>query len=127
MNKIIRTLILIIVFVGVLVTYKTAVAQPDYGKLPLGVYWSYHDATFQKIAWCESRHDLQARNSSSSAKGEFQFLDGTWEFYGIQYWGDEFKNKDVLSLDNRELAWYVYQKYGTRDWEADSKSHKCWG
>lgn len=32
------------------------------------------------VAWCESRHDPDARNPHSTATGLFQFLTGTWEW-----------------------------------------------
>ena len=38
--------------------------------------------TALRIAWCESRYDAQARNKNSTAKGVYQFLDGTWNAYG---------------------------------------------
>ena len=90
-------------------------------------------AEFERIARCESydaklgRNDLQAKNPKSSAKGEFQFIKSTWKHYAMELWGKDWVNKDILSEDNRELAWYVYMKYGTKDWEADPKSKACWG
>lgn len=84
------------------------------------------DPLFERIAECESGFRLNAKNPNSSASGEFQFIKSTWEFYGRKYWGDDWINKDVFSEDNRELAWYVYTHYGTRDWEADPKSYNCW-
>lgn len=90
------------------------------------------DPLFEKMGYCESydrelkRNNLQAKNPGSTAKGEFQFLDGTWKYYGQKLWGDDWVNKDVLSADNRELAWFVYTHYGTSDWEADPKSYDCW-
>lgn len=84
------------------------------------------DPLFKKIAWCESQHKLDAQNPSSTAKGEYQFLDGTWDHYAPMLWGEEWVTKDVLSLDNRELAWFVYTHYGTTDWEADPRSYECW-
>jgi hypothetical protein len=78
---------------------------------------------FERIATCESGGDLHAKNKYSSASGEFQFLWGTWNHYGREYWGDSFYEKNIWSKDNRELAWYVFSKYGTRDWNA---SKKCW-
>lgn len=85
-----------------------------------------YDPLFEKIGWCESKHQLDAQNPHTTAGGEFQFLDGTWKYYGQKLWGDEWVNKDKKSLDNRELAWFVYTNYGTKDWEADPKSYECW-
>ena len=81
------------------------------------------DARFEAIAHCESNGDLRAKNRYSTASGEFQFIWGTWNHYGKELWGDDFYEKNIWSSDNRELAWYVYQKYGTKDW---SSSSKCW-
>ena len=124
MTKQIRTLIFVIIFIAISILYTTAEALPYDGKLPLGVYWSYQNDTFQRISMCESSGKLDARNQHSSAKGEFQFIDSTWKHYGQEYWGDDFNTKDVLGKDNRELAWYVFQKYGTGDWNS---SKHCWG
>ncbi len=77
-----------------------------------------------RIALCESGDRADARNPHSSAKGRFQFLDGTWNYYGKQLWGDELKDKDPLNWDDStELAAYVYKINGTRDWLA---SYNCW-
>lgn len=84
------------------------------------------DPLFEQIAKCESRHDLNAQNSKSSAAGEFQFVKKTWNGYAPKLWGNEWMNKVIKSKDNRELAWFVYTHYGTKDWEADKKSYDCW-
>lgn len=87
------------------------------------------DPLFEMIAHCESfdaklgKNNLHAKNPTSSASGEFQFLAGSWYYYGKQLWGDDFYSKNIWTTDNRELAWYVYKKYGTRDWNA---SKECW-
>src|SRR5262245_54500274 len=66
------------------------------------------DYTLEKIAWCESRGDLSARNPNSSAKGKYQFLDGTWEHYGKEYWGSTWNTHDVFSeKDQDDLAYFV--------------------
>ena len=85
------------------------------------------DRLFNKIAMCESKNDPLADNPYSTAKGRFQFLDGTWNYYAPKLWAEDWKNKNVLSYeDNTDLAWYVYTTHGTRDWEADPKSFDCW-
>ena len=78
---------------------------------------------FNRIAQCESGGNLRAKNKYSSASGEYQFIWGTWHHYGLELWGDEFYEKNIWSDDNRELAWYVYSKYGSKDWNA---SKYCW-
>jgi len=78
----------------------------------------------ERIAVCESNNIATAKNPNSSAKGRFQFIKGSWEYYGKQLWGDEWKNKDIFNYDhNTELAVYVFNKNHTRDWES---SRPCW-
>lgn len=87
----------------------------------------HSDPLFEEIAKCESHNDPLAKNPTSTGKGRFQFLDGTWKGYAPQLWGDDWVNKKVLDYDdNTDLAWFVYTTYGTRDWEADPKSYDCW-
>lgn len=85
------------------------------------------DPLFNKIGYCESHNIPTAKNPHSTAKGRYQFLDGTWKWYAPQLWGDDWVNKDVFNYtDNTNLAWFVYTNYGTGDWEADPKSYNCW-
>lgn len=77
----------------------------------------------ERISACESGGNNHAKNKYSSASGEFQFIWGTWYKYGLELWGDEFYEKNIWSADNRELATYVINKYGTSDWNA---SKNCW-
>lgn len=89
------------------------------------VFYGNTDHLFEKIAWCESKNDPKAKNAYSTASGRFQFLNSSWEYYGKQYWGDKFYQKNVFDYDdNTALAWYVYMKNGTSDWE---ESRPCWG
>ncbi len=84
---------------------------------------------FNRIGSCESTGNphgvwnYHAKNKYSTASGVFEFLWGTWNHYGKELWGDEFYTKNIWSEDNIELAWYVYNKYGTKDWQ---ESSKCW-
>lgn len=76
-----------------------------------------------KVASCESKMDPEARNKTSTAKGLYQFLNGTWKHYGLKKWGS-LEGKDVLDPeDNTELAMWVMATYGMKDWEA---SRFCW-
>ncbi len=76
------------------------------------------------MAWCESHNNPRAKNAYSTASGRFQFLSGSWYYYGKQLWGDEFYDKSVWDYDDStELALYVYKKNGVKDWSASSS---CW-
>lgn len=86
---------------------------------------SPHSSLFDRIAQCESQDDPHTKNPSSTASGRFQFLWGTWNRYGKELWGDGFYDKNIWNyIDNTELAWYIFSKYGTKDWNA---SKSCWG
>lgn len=82
------------------------------------------DSLISAIATCESNNDPKAKNKHSTASGRFQFLKGTWEYYGKKLWGDDWIKKDVFSYeDNTELATWVINTYGTHDWD---ESKFCW-
>jgi hypothetical protein len=77
-----------------------------------------------RIAECESNNTAHAKNPNSSASGRFQFINSSWEYYGKMHWGGDWINKNVFDWDdNTELALYVYERNGTRDWLASSH---CW-
>ncbi len=76
-----------------------------------------------KVVWCESRMKSDAKNPHSSARGLFQWLTGSWNYYGKQLWGS-LKGKDPYNpIDNIDLAIYVIQKRGYQDW---GSSKGCW-
>lgn len=81
--------------------------------------------TMERIAYCESRNVATAKNPGSSASGRYQFLKGSWEYYGQKYWGNDFAEKDVFNYDhNTELAyWVAQQNPGFTDW---LESAHCW-
>ncbi len=128
MFKIILKLLIVLVLIYLVLIISNIietkiVEAPLVEAVELEPWQTKTDPLFEKIGFCESNHELKARNPKSTAKGEFQFLDGSWKYYGKLYWGDDWVNKDVLSEDNRELAWFVYKKNGTKDWNA---SEDCW-
>lgn len=94
--------------------------------LPSFVLASVGDVNqFNKIAVCESQNSEMAKSLVSSASGRFQFIKSTWKQYGLELWGKELYTRNVFNYnDNTELAWYVYETYGTSDWSA---SQSCWG
>ncbi len=79
------------------------------------------------IADCESDFIQTAKSQKSTASGVYQFLAGTWSHYGTKLWGAASTTKDVFNArDNIELALFVLKTVGTKDWEADPASEKCW-
>lgn len=78
----------------------------------------------EAIGSCEGGSDAHATNPHSSAKGRFQFLDGTWKHYAHELWGSLAYLHDPFDWnDNTELGRYVIETYGTHDWDA---SASCW-
>jgi hypothetical protein len=69
------------------------------------------------IAWCESRHDPQAKNRRSTASGLWQFLKGTWEWEAAQF---GFPTDPVHRFDpvmSTDLAALVMERdRGPRQW-----------
>jgi len=81
------------------------------------------DATLARIAICESQGNLHAKNPRSTATGKYQFLKGSWNYYGTKLWGSV-EGKDIFSEEDQdELAKYVVSINGYRDWNA---SKHCW-
>lgn len=78
----------------------------------------------ERIAFCESKNNPNAKNPTSTASGRFQFLRSSWAYYGMQKWGT-LEGKSVFDYnDNTELAYWVYEREGTGPWE---ESRHCWG
>ncbi len=76
------------------------------------------------VAHCESRLNPLAKNKHSTAKGVFQFLNGSFNYYGTKLWGTTKGRSALDAEDNIELAMYVMSKRGTKDWQS---SARCWG
>lgn len=55
----------------------------------------------EKVSFCESSFNPQARHTNSSAKGCFQIIDGTWKLFGCT--GDP-----LDALDNTRCAKKIY-------------------
>ena len=75
------------------------------------------------IRWCESRDDYTAANAQSSARGAFQFLRGSWEWYGH---ADRYgvPTADLATpAQQDEAALLTWQQDGTSPWNA---SRGCW-
>lgn len=84
-----------------------------------GVY-GVNEQLALNIAKCESGLNPEAKNPYSSAKGVYQFIDGTWAWYSTKF---EFTGNVLSAKDNVELAMKVMGKHGTNDWLA---SYGCW-
>lgn len=129
MNK--RLILYVILFVLALVLYRQVYAYIQPYSIPTQIALNESKSPkvktsplFEEIGRCESNHDLHAKNKYSSASGEFQFINSSWYHYGKELWGEDFYTKNIWTTDNRELAWYVFSKYGTSDW---NESKWCWG
>lgn len=59
-----------------------------------------------RLATCESNLNPRAKNPISSAKGIYQFLDGTWEWIGAE--GHQFDY-----VENIRMFMIYYQRYPT--------------
>lgn len=82
------------------------------------------DSVIERIALCESQNNALAKNPRSTASGRFQFLKGSWKYYGEMKWGS-LEGRDVFDYeDNTELAYWVAENYGLSPWYA---SKHCWG
>ncbi|MEM7321608.1 MAG: transglycosylase family protein [Actinomycetota bacterium] len=75
------------------------------------------------IRFCESTDNYTAANPSSSARGAYQFLTGSWAAYGHKerYGVDQAHLATPAQQD--EAALLTWQRDGTRPWNA---SKSCW-
>ena len=76
------------------------------------------------IRWCESGGDYEAANRRSSARGGYQFLTGSWNWYGHadRYGVPQAHLATPAQQDKAALI--TWQADGTRPWNA---SRHCWG
>lgn len=75
------------------------------------------------IRWCESRDDYQAANPSSSARGAYQFLSGSWAAYGHADRYGVSTADQATRVQQDEAALLTWERDGTRPWNA---SRSCW-
>ncbi len=75
------------------------------------------------IRWCESRDDYQAANPSSSARGAYQFLSGSWRAYGHADRYGVSTADQASRAQQDEAALLTWERDGTRPWNA---SRTCW-
>lgn len=73
-------------------------------------------AVLNKISLCESGNDPLAKSKTSSAKGLFQIIDGTWQAFSC--------TGNVLNADdNRRCAVKIATTSGLQHWDS---SKFCW-
>ncbi|HXH61597.1 MAG TPA: transglycosylase SLT domain-containing protein [Fimbriimonadaceae bacterium] len=71
-----------------------------------GVDWDDTEVdAMARICWRESRYDPLLQNPDSTAYGLYQFLDSTWQYYGID------KTSDPL-LQTIAAVRYIKDRYG---------------
>jgi hypothetical protein len=72
-----------------------------------GVKWGEKDVeAMMRLCWRESRYNPHLQNPRSTAFGLWQFLDSTWDNYGIE------KTTDPL-LQTVAAVRYIKSRYGT--------------
>ncbi len=84
----------------------------------------YLPAVMLKIRFCESTDNYQAANPSSSARGAYQFLTGSWAAYGHAERYGVSQAHLASNAQQDEAALITWQRDGTRPWNA---SKHCWG
>ena len=77
-----------------------------------------------EIRRCESGGNYQAANPSSSARGAYQFLTGSWAAYGHADRYGVSQAHLATNAQQDEAALITWQRDGTRPWNA---SRHCWG
>ncbi len=75
------------------------------------------------IRYCESRDNYTAANPSSSARGAYQFLTGSWAAYGHAERYGVNQAHLATAAQQDEAALITWQRDGTRPWNA---SKSCW-
>ncbi len=56
--------------------------------------YGVNEKTALRIAFCESSYKFDAKNPHGSAKGVYQFIDGTWKYIGAE--GHQFDYKENI-------------------------------
>jgi len=76
------------------------------------------------VRFCESTNNYGAANRWSSARGAYQFLTGSWEWYGHAERYSAGQAHLATPAQQDEAASLTYLADGTRPWNA---SRHCWG
>lgn len=77
-----------------------------------------------EIRFCESTDNYTAANTSSSARGAYQFLTSSWEWYGHAERTGAARAHLASPAQQDEAALITWQRDGTTPWNA---SRHCWG
>ena len=107
-------------------TTTTAWAEP---ALPLESEWVNSGNGVQvpdillRIRFCESTNDYQAANSYSTARGAYQFLTGSWDWYGHAERTGVSQAHLASPAQQDQAALRTLQSEGTGPW---SESRPCW-
>ncbi|MEL7158420.1 MAG: transglycosylase family protein, partial [Actinomycetota bacterium] len=76
-----------------------------------------------RIRFCESTNNYGAAHVASSARGAYQFLSGSWEWYGhAARYGVAAANQATPAQQD-EAALLTFQQDGARPW---AESRHCW-
>ncbi|MEL7155091.1 MAG: transglycosylase family protein [Actinomycetota bacterium] len=102
-------------------TTTTASANPD-GYVDAG-HGVFVPEVLLRIRFCESTDNYQAANPSSSARGAYQFLTGSWAGYGHADRYGVSQAHLATNAQQDEAALITWQRDGTRPWNA---SKSCW-
>ncbi len=76
-----------------------------------------------RIRYCESTNDYQAAHAVSSARGAYQFLTSSWEWYGHAARYGAARADLATPAQQDEAAVLTLKRDGTRPWLA---SRSCW-
>ncbi|MDH3294498.1 MAG: transglycosylase family protein [Acidimicrobiia bacterium] len=77
-----------------------------------------------RIRFCESTNDYRAAHVTSSARGAYQFLSGSWSWYGHAARYGVATSDLATPAQQDEAAVITLKQDGTRPWR---ESFSCWG
>lgn len=86
--------------------------------------WGEEADLGHRMAFCESTYGEQVENKTSSARGVFQFLKGTWTEQRTFQGDDPSLALRFDEAENIKTAYNHYKRMGTKPWTA---SEHCWG
>lgn len=77
-----------------------------------------------RIIWCESRWNFNAKNPNSTAHGLFQIIDGTWD-HAIGKMGEKatIMYSRNNAYNNLEVGIWLLANEGTKHWNS---TQGCW-